>query len=86
MALLQRLLFHAAQRLVADPRVRQKAAELVETEVKPRARQAWQRTKPRLDAAKRELADIAAETDPRDNPKAFADKVKQRLFERKNDA
>ena len=82
MVLLRRLLFHAAQRLVTDPRVQQKAAELVETEVKPRAREAWQRTRPRIDAARNELADIAAETDLRENPKEFAAKVKERLFHR----
>ena len=83
MAVIHRLLFHAAQRLVTDPRVREKAAELIETEVKPRVRDAWQQAKPRIDAAKSDLAQIASETDPREKPKEFAVRVKQRLFQRK---
>ena len=63
MALIHRLLFHAAQRLVTDPRVREKAAELIETEVKPRVRDTWQQVKPRIDATKSDLAQIASETD-----------------------
>ena len=83
MALIHRLLFHAAQRFVTDPRVREKAAELIETEVKPRVRDTWQQVKPRIDAAKSDLAQIASEADPRVKPKEFAVRVKQRLFRRK---
>ena len=64
MALIHRLLFHAAQRLVTDPRVREKAAELIETEVKPRVRDTWQQVKPRIDATKSDLAQIASENRP----------------------
>ena len=83
MALIHRLLFHAAQRLVTDPRAQEKAAELIETEVKPRVRDAWQQAKPRIDAARSDLAQIASETDPREKPKEFVVQVKQRLFPRK---
>ena len=83
MALIHRVLFHAAQRLATDPRVKEKAAKLIETEVKPRVRDAWQQAKPRIDAAKSDLAQIASETDPREKPKEFAVRVKQRLFRRK---
>ena len=69
--------------MAADPRVREKAAELIETEVKPRVRDAWQQAKPRIDAARSDLAQIASETDPREKPKEFAVRVKQRLFTRK---
>ncbi len=69
MALIHRLLFHAAQRLATDQRVKEKAAELIETEVKPRVRDAWKQAKPRIDAAKSDLAQIASETDPREKPK-----------------
>ncbi len=82
MAIFPRLLIHAARRLASDPRVRAKAAEVIEKEVKPRAEAAWRRTKPKIDAAKAELSDIAAETDPRENPRKFARKVKERFFER----
>ena len=83
MALIHRVLFLAAQRLATDPRVKEKAAELIETEVKPRVRDAWQQAKPRIDAARSDLAQIASETDPREKPKEFAVRVKQRLFRRR---
>jgi len=60
-----------------------------EKEVKPRARAAWRQAKPKLDAAKAEmdaakaeLKDIAAETDPRKNPREFAARVKRRFLDR----
>ena len=83
MALIHSLLFHAAQRLVTNPRVKEKASELIETEVKPRVRDAWQQAKPRIDAARSDLAQIASETDPREKPKEFVVRVKKRLFPRK---
>ncbi len=83
MALIHSVLFQAAQRLVTDPRVKEKAAELIETEVKPRVRDSWQHAKPRIDAARSNLAQIASETDPREKPMEFAGRVKQRLFPRK---
>ena len=82
MAIFPRLLLHAARRLASDPRVRAKAAELYDKEVKPRAKAAWRETKPKIEAAKAELRDIAAETDPRENPRKFARKLKERFFER----
>ena len=82
MAIFPRLLLHAARRLASDPRVRAKAAEVFDKEVKPRAEAAWRRTKPKIDAAKAELRDIAAETDPRKDPRKFARKVKERLLAR----
>ena len=82
MAIFPRLLLHAARRLASDPRVRAKAAEVFDKEVKPRAEAAWRRTKPKIDSAKAELRDIAAETDPRKDPRKFARKVKERLLAR----
>ncbi len=89
MPLLRRLLLHAARHIALDPRARAKAAEMYEKEVKPRARAAWRQARPRLDAAKAEmdtaraeLKDIAAETDPRKNPRQFAAKVKRRFLDR----
>ncbi len=89
MPLLRRLLLHAARHIALDPRARAKAAEVLEKEVKPRARAAWRQAKPKLDAARAgldaaraELKDIAAETDPRKNPGEFAAKVKRRFLDR----
>ena len=64
MLLLRRLLWHAARYIALDPRARAKAAELLEKEVKPRARAAWRQAKPKLDAAKAELRDAAREANP----------------------
>ncbi len=81
MLMLRSLLLRAARQLAADPRVQAKAADLYESEVKPRAQAAWRETKPKLDAAKSELQDIAKETDPRRDPRGFAAKLKARLRE-----
>lgn len=82
MRMLSRLLLSAARRVAADPRVRAKAAEVLETEVKPRAAAAWRQAKPKLDSAANELRDIARETDPRANPRKFAAKVRERFLDR----
>ena len=82
MLMLRRLLFYAARRIASDPRLRAKAAEVFESEVKPRAQAAWRQTKPKLEAAKAELEDIARETDPRRHPRKFAAKLKERLVDR----
>ncbi len=82
MRLLSQLLWRAAKRIASDPRVRARASEVYEREVKPRAEAAWRQTKPRLDAAKAELADIARETDPRENPRKFVAQVKRRFLDR----
>lgn len=84
MALLHRLLAYAARRVAADPRVQQKAAELIETELKPRARDFGRQAKAKLDIVKDEVKDIAREADPRENPRAFAAKVKERIKELKD--
>ncbi len=81
MSLIARLLLAAARRAAADPRVQAKAAEIYQNEVKPRARAAWRQTKPRLVAAKQDLKHIARETDPRDDPKGFAVKLKKRFVD-----
>ncbi len=82
MPMLRRLLFHTVRRLASDPRVRAKAAEAFEHEVKPRAEAAWREIKPKLDTAKAELKDIASEADPRESPRKFAAKLKERLIDR----
>ena len=82
MRLLPQLLWHVAKRIASNPRVRAKATEVYEGQVKPRAEAAWRQTKPRLDAAKTELQDIARETDFRENPGKFVAQVKRRFLDR----
>ncbi len=82
MALLRRLLITAARRLAADPRLQAKAAEVLERKIKPRAKEAWRRTKPKIEAARDELKEIVRETDPRRHPKRFAARVRDRILER----
>ena len=82
MRLLSQLLWHVAKRIASNPRVRAKATEVYEGQVKPRAEAAWRQTKPRLDAAKTELQDIARETDFRENPGKFVAQVKRRFLDR----
>jgi hypothetical protein len=81
MAIFNRLLAQAAAKLARDPRIRAKAAEVVEREVVPRAAAAWARTRPKLESARDELRDIAEEADPREDPRAFAAKVRQRIID-----
>ena len=83
MPILRRLLWAAARRVASDSRVQAKAAEVLATEVKPRAEAAWRQAKPKLDAAKAELRDAAREANPRKDPRKFAAKVKERLLGRK---
>ncbi|MCP4328734.1 MAG: hypothetical protein GY791_09910 [Alphaproteobacteria bacterium] len=85
MPILRHFLVQAAAKLSKDPRVRAKVAEVVEKEVKPRATAAWRKTKPKLEAARDDLREIASETDPRDDPREFAAKVKQRFVDRGKD-
>ncbi len=70
------------RRIVANPRAREKAAELFETEIKPRAKAAVQKAKPKLAAAKTEIRNIASETDPLDKPAEFAGRLTRRIIDR----
>ncbi|MEE8189425.1 MAG: hypothetical protein V3T80_09475 [Kiloniellales bacterium] len=79
MTILRRLFFQAVTKVAADPRIRAKAAQVVEREVKPRVQAAWRETKPKLESARDELRDIAAEADPRRDPKGFARRLRDRL-------
>ncbi len=80
--LLRRFLIQAARQVAADPRVQAKAAQVFESEVKPRAAAAWKQAKPHLDRARGDLRDIAQESDPRRKPREFAAKVKARFIDR----
>ena len=83
MAIMSRWILSAAARLAQDPRVRDKAAEIYEREVKPRAAETWEKTRPKLEATRDELAAMARETDARKNPGAFAAAVKKRYVDGK---
>ena len=83
MSILGRLFFRAAVRLTSDPRVRAKAAEVLEHEIKPIAAATWRKARPKLEEARDDLRDIAEKTDPRKNPRGFAAKVKERFIDRK---
>ncbi len=84
--------------IASDPDVQDKAVELFDKEVKPRAKEVRAKAgetfekevKPRvkevskkLDAAKADIQQIARETDPRKNPRKFASRMKQRFLDRK---
>ena len=81
MAIISRWFISAATRLSTDPRVRAKAAELFETEVKPRAAETWQKTRPKIEATRDELKQMARETDARNNPGAFAAALRKRYLD-----
>jgi len=83
MAILNRWIVTTARRLASDPRVREKAAEVFEKEVKPRAAETWQKTKPKVVAAAKDVRDIARKTDARNNPGAFAALLKRRFIDGK---
>lgn len=84
MALIGRWIISTATRLASDPRVREKAAKVYQKEVKPRAAETWRKAKPKLQAASDDLRTIARETDVRNNPGAFAARVKRRFFDGKD--
>lgn len=83
MALISRWIVSTATRLASDPQVRAKAADLYKQEVKPRAAETWRQARPKLEATRDELADMARETDARRNPGAFAAAVRKRYLDKK---
>lgn len=85
MALISRWIMSTATRLASDPRVREKAMDVFDKEVRPRATDAWGKTKPRLAATRDEVAEIARKTDARKNPGAFAAAVKKRYLDGNRD-
>ncbi|WP_374446849.1 hypothetical protein [Stella sp.] len=58
-------LFQIVRRLAADPRVQEKAVDLM------------QRAKPKLQAAAAEIRSAARDVDPRQDPRGFARRLKQ---------
>ena len=81
--LLRRLLFSAARKAAADPRVRAKAADVLERKIMPRATAAWAETTPRLDAARDDIKKAAATVDPRSDPAGFAGELKRRIAQKR---
>jgi hypothetical protein len=74
--IVRRLLWEAGKRLAQNPEVRARATEIA-TDVADRAR-------PKLESAGRHVSEIwretTAEIDPRENPREFARRLKQRLL------
>lgn len=70
MPLLRRLLFSAARRIAADPKVQQKAADVYQRDVSPR-----------ISAARDELRELTGEVNPLDDPRGFARRVRERIRE-----
>lgn len=66
--MLRHLLWTAAKHVARDPHVQRKAAEAV------------RRIRPRLDAAAREIHEIARETPPHRAPGIFARKLRERVL------
>ena len=59
MRFLRRLVVRAAQELAANPEPRAKASQVLEEEVKPRARKAWQDAQPEIKNVKKGLFGFA---------------------------
>ena len=51
MPFLKSLVGQAVRRVAQDPRVREKAKDIIEKEIKPRAKQAWDHAQPEIEAA-----------------------------------
>lgn len=77
--ILRKVLGFVVRRIAADPRVRAKAADVMERELKPRVREAGERARAGIAAARDELRGIAAETDPKRDPSGFARKLGNRV-------
>ena len=52
MSLLRRFVIRAAQELGHNPKARAKASQVLEEDVKPRAKQAWREAQPKIENAK----------------------------------
>ncbi len=87
MPIFRSLLWYAAQRVASNPRARAKAAQLLEQEIKPRAREAWHQTKPAVTRIADRLERLAGEPGPIDTghppQKTGADEPADEAFRRK---
>ena len=59
MRLLRRYLIRAAQELGHSPKARAKVSQVLEEDVKPRAKRAWQEAQPKIEKAKLRLKRFA---------------------------
>ncbi len=59
MRFLRRLVVRAAQELAANPEARAKASQVLEENIKPRARKAWQQAQPEIENAKQGVKSYA---------------------------
>lgn len=59
MPFLRRLVITAARVLVQNPQARAKAREVLDKEVKPRAKEAWREARPEIERAGRGLKQFA---------------------------
>ncbi len=81
MPLMRRLVMTGVQRLLQDPRVQAKAAEVAQREVKPRVEAAARAGKQQLTEAAQDWRNAAEEVNPRDKPAEFAGRLKRRLLD-----
>ena len=75
--------------LAQNPELRAKTMSFVKDQVVPQAKAGWEKAKPGLDQAKdtavgaaKDVADVARENDPREDPKKFLSEASQRLRDR----
>ena len=87
-------LFHkiakfCVRELAQNPELRAKTVSFVKDQVVPQAKAGWEKVKPKLEQVKdtavgaaKDVADVARENDPREDPKKFLSKASQRLRDR----
>jgi hypothetical protein len=81
MSLLRTILYQAGRRIASDPRVREKAKEALEPEVKPRVQQAAAKAKPRFEAAREDIKRMADEPESKENRAKFAGRATRRFID-----
>jgi hypothetical protein len=79
---LGRLLVAAARRIAADPRVRAKVSEVVENDIKPKAKEVWRKNKPKVEAKAAEWNEKVRQKATRENFEKLAANVRDRFKER----
>ena len=85
MPIIRQLVIAGVRRALQDPRVRAKAADVAQKEVKPRVQAAARVGREQLTSAKQDWQKAAQEVDPREKPAEFAGRlvgrVKRRLID-----
>lgn len=79
--MLRNILFQVIRKVAGDPKVQKQAAETYEDTVRPRVKSAQKFVKKNMDFAKKELGDVARETNPLEEPSKFLKKARERLFD-----